>query len=311
LKAALAGGKSRSPAIVPGKSRESELIRRITSQDPDEQMPPKGKGSKLTENEIELIKHWVDQGAKWPERDDYWAFLPPTDPPLPETRKPALNAIDRFIDSRLEAAKVAPVAPADARMLLRRAFADLLGVPPSPEEAELFLQDRSPDAYEKLVDRLLADSRYGERWARHWLDLVRYGESDGYEDDKIRPHAWRYRDYIIRSFNADKPYDRFVQEQIAGDELWPNDSDAWIATGFARLGAWDGMSKEPAKQRQDFLNDATDAVGAVFLGVTLGCAKCHDHKYDAITQRDYYNLQSFFSGVKREAHDLTNGSREP
>jgi len=161
------------------------------------------------------------------------------------------------------------------------------------------------------VERLLADSRYGERWARHWLDLARYGESDGYEDDKIRPHAWRYRDYVIRSFNADKSYDRFVAEQIAGDELWPNDPDAWIATGFARLGAWDGMSKEPEKQRQDFLNDATDAVGAAFLGVTLGCARCHDHKYDVITQRDYYRMQAFFTGVKREVRELPAGCAEP
>src|SRR6185503_10222823 len=139
----------------------------------------------------------------------------------------------------------------------------------------------------------------------------RYGESDGYEDDKIRPHAWRYRDYVIRSFNEDKPYDRFVQEQIAGDELWPDDSNAWIGAGFARLGAWDGMSKEPEKQRQDFLNDATDAVGAVLLGVTIGCARCHDHKYDVISQQDYYRMQAFFAGVKRETRDFKGRLREP
>ena len=138
--------------------------------------------------------------------------------------------------------RIKPVQAADARTLLRRAFFDLLGVPPSLEEAQLFLRDKTPHAYGNLIDRLLADPRYGERWARHWLDLARYGESDGYEDDKVRPHAWRYRDYVIRSLNVDKPYDRFVQEQVAGDELWPNDPDAWIATGFARLGAWDGMS---------------------------------------------------------------------
>jgi hypothetical protein len=195
--------------------------------------------------------------------------------------------------------------------LLRRAYADLLGVPPTPEEAETFLGDASPDAFEKLVDRLLADPRYGERWARHWLDLVRYSESDGFEDDKVRPHAWRYRDYVIRALNSDKPYDRFVREQIAGDELWPGDAEALVATGFARLGSWDGMSKVPEQRRQDFLNDATDAVGAVFLGMTVGCARCHDHKFDAITQRDYYALQAFFAGVKRETRELNGTPDDP
>ena len=311
LEAALAGGKSGEPALERGASARSSLVRRITSADPDEQMPP--KGPRLTEQEVQRIRQWIDAGAKWPERDDYWAFQPPFPQKLPRVKNAAgiRNPIDCFIQARLENAGIKASPSADARTLLRRAYADLLGVPPSPNESDRFLADKSPNAYENLIDRLLDDPRYGERWARHWLDLVRYGESDGYEDDKVRPHAWRYRDYVIRSLNTDKPYDRFVQEQIAGDELWPNDSDAWIATGFARLGAWDGMSKEPAQQRQDFLNDATDAVGSAFLGMTLGCARCHDHKYDLITQRDYYSLQSFFSGVKREAHDLTNGSCEP
>jgi mono/diheme cytochrome c family protein len=308
---ALAGGKSGSPALVPGASARSEVVRRITSQDPDEQMPP--KGARLAEREIEVIKRWIDEGANWPDQDEYWAFRRPRDPKVPEVKRPdgVQNPIDRFILSRLEEEKIAPMPPAGPRVLLRRAYADLLGLPPSPVEAERFLRDGSPDAYEKLIDRLLNDPRYGERWARHWLDLARYGESDGYEDDKIRPQAWRYRDYVIRSFNADKPYDRFVQEQIAGDELWPDDPDAWVATGFARLGAWDGMSKEPLKQRQDFLNDATDAVGAVFLGVTIGCARCHDHKYDLITQKDYYQIQAFFAGVKREGRDLKGDFADP
>ena len=311
LESALAGGKSGEPAIVPGTSARSELVRRITSTDPDEQMP--SKGPRLSEAEIAHIKRWIDAGAKWPERDDYWAFQPPKEQALPAVKnaKGIRNPIDLFINARLDAAKIVPSPEADARTLLRRAYADLIGVPPTPEESERFLRDKSPDAFGKLVDRLLADPRYGERWARHWLDLARYGESDGYEDDKIRPHAWRYRDYIIRSLNADKPYDRFVQEQIAGDELWPNEPDAWIATGFARLGAWDGMSKEPEKQRQDFLNDATDAMGSVFLGVTIGCARCHDHKYDVITQRDYYRMQAFFAGVKRESRDVRGELNEP
>ena len=295
-----ARGESGAPTIVPGRSGQSELVRRITSDDPDEVMPKKGQ--RLSPAEIERLRAWIDQGAPWPEKDDYWAFQPPAVAPIPAGSSP--NPIDRFIEARLAEQGVSPAPPADARTLLRRAYADLLGVPPSPPEADAFLNDRSPDAYEKLIDRLLADPRYGERWARHWLDLVRYSESDGFEDDKIRPHAWRYRDYVIRSLNADKPYDRFVREQIAGDELYPDDSDAWVATGFARLGMWDGMSKEPAQRRQDLLNDATDAVGAVFLGVTVGCARCHDHKYDPITQHDYYALQAFFAGVKREDRDL-------
>ena len=307
--AASAKAKSGKLAIVRGDSRASEMVRRISSTDPDQRMPPKGE--RLTDADVARIRAWIDQGAPWPARDDYWAFQPPRERPVPATAAPASNPIDAFIAARLEYEGIAPAPPADARTLLRRAYADLLGVPPSPQEAAAFLDDTSPDAYERLIDRLLDDPRYGERWARHWLDLVRYSESDGFEDDKIRPQAWRYRDYVIRSFNRDRPYDRFVAEQVAGDELWPDDPDALTATGFARLGAWDGMSKVPEQRRQDFLNDATDAVGAVFLGVTLGCARCHDHKYDAITQRDYYATQAFFAGIRRESRELAATPDDP
>ena len=303
--------KSGARPVVPGDGGRSEIIRRITSSDPDERMPPEGE--RLPDADVKRLRAWIEQGAAWPEKDDYWAFQPPGAPPVPapDPFTASANPIDRFLDARLAAEGVTPAPPADARTLLRRAYADLLGVPPSPEEADAFLGDPSPDAFEKLIDRLLADARYGERWARHWLDLVRYSESDGFEDDKVRPHAWRYRDYVIRSFNAGKPYDRFVQEQVAGDELFPGDDDALAATGFARLGAWDGMSKVPEQRRQDFLNDATDAVGSVFLGMTVGCARCHDHKFDAITQADYYALQAFFAGVRRETRDLTGATRDP
>jgi hypothetical protein len=307
---AMAGGKSGKPAIVPGDGGRSEMVRRILSSDVDERMPPEGQ--RLSHPEAERVRIWIDHGAQWPDKDDYWAFQPPRSPPVPtDSGVASVNPIDDFIGASLAAANITPAPPANARTLLRRAYADLLGVPPLPVEAEAFLNDTAPDAYEKLIDRLLADARYGERWARHWLDLVRYSESDGFEDDKIRPHAWRYRDYVIRSFNADKPYDRFVAEQIAGDELWPGDSDALIATGFARLGAWDGMSKEPAQQRQDFLNDAADTAGSVFLGMTVGCARCHDHKYDPITQRDYYALQAFFAGIRRETRELASAAHDP
>jgi hypothetical protein len=304
---ALSGGESGEAGIVPNQSARSEVVRRIHSHDADDMMPP--KGARLTDAEKALITRWIDEGAKWPERDDYWAFQPPREAAVPDGA--GANPIDRFVSARLVANGVAPVPEADARTLLRRAFFDLVGMPPTPEEAALFLNDKSPDAYQKLIARLLADPRYGERWARHWLDVARYGESDGYEDDKVRPLAWRYRDYVIRSLNADKPYDRFVQEQLAGDELWPDDPDAWIATGFLRLGAWDGMSKEPEKQRADFLNDATDATGAVFLGMTLGCARCHDHKYDAISQRDYFAVQAFFGGAQRERPEMKVRPAEP
>ena len=303
---ALAKGESGRPAVVPGDSGASEVFRRITAHDPDDVMPQKGE--RLSRADVELIRTWIDQGAPWPDHDDYWAFQPPRRRPA---TGPSANPIDRFIDSRLAAQGITPAPPADKRALLRRAYADLLGVPPTPEEADAFLNDPSATSYENLIDRLLEDRRYGERWARHWLDLVRYSESDGFEDDKIRPHAWRYRDYVIRSLNADKPYDRFVREQIAGDELWPGDPDALVATGFARLGMWDGMSKEPEQRRQDFLNDVTDAVGAAFMGVTLGCARCHDHKYDAITQRDYFAVQAFFAGVRRDTIDLTPPPHDP
>ncbi|MBV8878456.1 MAG: DUF1549 domain-containing protein, partial [Planctomycetaceae bacterium] len=299
---ALKGGDSGQPG-------PAELVRRVASKETDEQMPP--KGPRLAPAEVELLRRWADGGASWPDRDDYWAFQPPRPVTAPAVKHPerVRNPIDAFLDARLDGTPVA--APADRRTLLRRVYADLVGVPPTPEEAELFIADAAADAYEKLIDRLLTDPRYGERWARHWLDLARYSESDGYEDDKVRPHAWRYRDYVIRAFNADKPYDRFLQEQIAGDELFPNDADALIATGFARLGAWDGMSKNPPQQRQDYLNDATDAVGSVFLGMTVGCARCHDHKYDRLTQQDYYGLQAFFAGTVRDVRPLQGDGHDP
>jgi len=291
---AFKGGQSGDPAIVPGRSADSHLVRRVSTRDREERMP--AKSEPLTPAQVALLSRWIDQGATWPDRDSYWAFRRPVRP------AGAVGGIDSTIEARLGG--VRPAAPADRVTLLRRAYADLLGVPPSPEEADVFLNDPSPEAYPKLVDRLLADPRYGERWARHWLDLVRYAESDGFEVDKPRPHAWRYRDYVIRSFNDDKPYDRFVMEQIAGDELWPDDPDALVATGFARLGPWDDTEKNDKQRWQDFLNDVADTTGSVFLGLTVGCARCHDHKYDRITQADYYGIQAFFAGVRREAKTL-------
>ncbi|HXX93568.1 MAG TPA: DUF1549 domain-containing protein, partial [Planctomycetota bacterium] len=208
------GGESQEPAVVPGKSAASGLLGRIQSDDPERRMPP--KGPRLSPREVGILSRWIDGGAPWPLQDRYWAFQPPRRPEIPPEAHPA---VDGFIRAKLKSRGLSPAPPADPRTLLRRLYLDLVGVPPTPREAQEFLGDRSPEAYARLVDRLLADPRYGERWARHWLDLVRYAESDGFENDRVRPHAWRYRDYVIRSFNSDKPYDRFVQEQIAGDEL--------------------------------------------------------------------------------------------
>ncbi|MBI3262612.1 MAG: DUF1549 domain-containing protein, partial [Acidobacteria bacterium] len=208
------------------------------------------------------------------------------------------NPIDDFVLAKLEARGLAPSPPADKRTLIRRATFSLVGLPPTPEEVEAFLADRSPDAYERLVDRLLASPAYGERWARMWLDVARYAESDGFKTDGTRPNAWRYRDYVIESLNADKPYDRFIREQIAGDEVDPENPAALIATGFNRHWPDEDNARNLVLRRQEILNDITDTTASVFLGLTLGCARCHDHKYDPISQQDYYRFQAFFAALQ-------------
>jgi hypothetical protein len=205
------------------------------------------------------------------------------------------NPIDAFVLARLEAAGLAPAPPASREQLLRRVTFDLTGLPPTPEEIDAFLADASPGAYDKVVDRLLASPAYGERWGRHWLDLARFAESNGYEFDEVRPDAWRYRDYVIRSLNADKPFDRFVLEQLAGDELFPEDRDARIATGFNLLGPDMTDASDQAQRRLNTLNDMTDTAGLAFLGLTIACARCHDHKFEPLPQSDYYRLQAFFA----------------
>ncbi len=218
----------------------------------------------------------------------------PAVPGLPDDRW-SRNEIDRFILHRLRSEGLKPSAPAERQALIRRVYFDLIGLPPTPAEVDAFLADRSANAHERLVDRLLASPRYGERWARHWLDLVRYAESDGFRIDEYRPNAWRYRDYVIRSFNADKPYDRFVLEQLAGDEIAPDDPEARTATGFLRHTIYEYNQRDVRTQWADMLNDLTDTTGDVFLGLGMGCARCHDHKFDPILQKDYYRLQAFFA----------------
>jgi hypothetical protein len=228
-----------------------------------------------------------------------WAYRTGRRPAVPQfpQQKPLANPIDAFLIAKLSGKKLTFAASADRRTLIRRVYFDLIGLPPGPEEIEAFIADESPDAYEKVVNRLLASPRYGERMAIWWLDLVRFAETDGFKADDPRPNAWRYRDYVIQSFNADKPFNRFVKEQLAGDELFPEDLDAMVATGFLRHFPDEYNAVNLEQRRQEILNDITDTTAAAFLGITLACARCHNHKTDPIAQRDYYRFQAFFAGM--------------
>ena len=313
--AALAGGDS-GVVLVPGAPEKSLLIEAIRYTNEDLQMPPKGK--RLSADQVATITDWVKAGAVWPEAPEaprfarrkpgispedrqWWAFQPIARITPPADDGWCRNEIDRFILARLKAEGLAPAPRAEKPALLRRAYFDLIGLPPSPAEIDAFLADNSDDAYAKVVDRLLSSPRYGERWATPWLDLVRYAESDGYKADDYRPNAWRYRDYVIASLNRDKPYDRFVQEQIAGDELWPNDTEARIATGYLTHEIYEYNQRDAVGQRQTILNDLTDTTADAFLGMGLQCARCHDHKFDPILQQDYYRLQAFFAALQHPA----------
>jgi mono/diheme cytochrome c family protein len=329
---ALITGGDTGPAIVPGDPAKSLLIEAINYKNTELQMPPKGE--KLKDAQIATLTQWVKLGAPWPAMPgqkmqsrprgkisdadrQWWAFRPvaKVEPPAISAQSSVLiaqkngtsgveqwarstNPIDRFILAKLDAAKLRPAPTAPRAALIRRVYFDLTGLPPKPEEAAAFAADMSPGAYRKLVDRLLASPRYGEHWARHWLDLVRYAESDGFRADDYRPNAWRYRDYVIASLNSDKPYDRFVQEQIAGDELWPDTPDARIATGYLTLGIYEYNNRDAAGQWMNMLNDITDTTADVFMGMGVQCARCHDHKFDPILQKDYFRLQAFFAPVR-------------
>ena len=242
--------------------------------------------------------------------ETFWAFQPPVAPPVPAVTDAAWvkTPIDAFILARLEQEGLAPTPEADRITLIRRLSFDLTGLPPTPDEVDAFVNDAGADAYAKLVERLLASPHYGERWAQHWLDVARYADSDGFEYDDPRPNAWRYRDWVIQSFNRDRPYDEFVRLQIAGDELEPSNHDALAATGFNRLGPLrlNAGNQDEEKNRQEVLVEMTDAVGSTFLGLTMGCARCHDHKFDPIPQADYYRLQAFFAAT--EGKDLSLAS---
>ncbi len=310
---ALKGGQH-GPAIIPGDAANSRLYRQLTGQ----QQPQMPRGGRLTDQQIAVIKNWIDGGAEWEtavtlqaaapaqqfseQQRRFWAFQPVSKPAPPRVKSQNLvhNPIDSFILAKLEANNLKPNPPADRITLIRRAYLDLIGLPPSPEEVQAFATDKSPAAFEKVVDKLLASPQYGERWGRHWLDLARYADSAGFKADETRPNVWRFRDYVIQSFNEDKPYDRFVKEQIAGDELYPDDPGARIATGFNRLWPDESNLANPILRRQEILNDITDTAGSVFMGMTFGCARCHDHKFDPIPQKDYYRLQAFFANIRND-----------
>jgi len=287
---AIAPLDSGATAIVPGSAATSEILARITAEDADIRMPP--EGPRLSAAEIAALADWIEAGAEW---QAHWAFRPVERPPVPGGA--VGNPVDAFIDAGLTARSLPRAPEADRGTLLRRATYSVTGLPPSEEELTAFLADTADDAWEKVIDRLLASPHYGEHWGRHWLDLVRYAETNSFERDGAKPHAWRYRDYVIRSFNDDKPYDRFVIEQLAGDELPEPDADALVATGYYRLGLWDDEPADRLQARYDGLDDIVSTTGQVFLGLTINCARCHDHKIDPLPQRDYYGMLAFFHNL--------------
>ena len=326
--AMLRGGESGQAAVVPGEPLTSPLYLAVTREHEEAwtAMPPK-ENDRLSAEQINHIRDWIETGAAWPSEArlaailaqgdtgdgvivktsggldaawtnrkydpaDLWAYQPVRRPNAPGAFG---NPIDAFIEARMhEGMSAAPVA--DRLTLIRRATFDLTGLPPTPGEIDAFLSDTAPGAYKRLIERLLASPHYGEQWGRYWLDVVRYADSAGFANDFERPNAWRYRDYVIRSFNDDKPYDQFVREQIAGDEINPSDAEHLVAAGFLRMGPWEQTGMSVARvTRQLFLDDVTDSVGQVFLGHVMRCARCHDHKFDPVPTRDYYAMQAVFA----------------
>jgi hypothetical protein len=320
-RAGWAKGGDSGPAIVPGDPETSLLVQAVKYTEPDLQMPPKGK---LPEETIDVLVEWVKRGAPDPrtaavaarkertidleEGRKWWAFRPLDRPEPPKIRDEAWcrTPIDRFILARLEEKGIRPAPKANRRQWLRRASFDLTGLPPSPEAIDTFLADTSSDAFEKVIDRLLASPAYGERWARHWLDLARFAESHGFEHDYDRPTAFPYRDFVIEALNRDLPYDTFVRWQLAGDEFAPEDPLALKATGFLAAGVHSTQitANQVEKERYDELDDIVNTTGTAMLGLTIGCARCHDHKYDPIPQRDYYRLVSTFTTTVRTEVEL-------
>ncbi len=293
---ALAALESGNVAIVPGKSEESELVRRILSTDADMVMPPPDGNKSLSERDKQLLRQWIDEGAEY---HPHWAFVPPKDQPLPQVKQAdwPRNSIDHFVLARLEAEGLAPSPEADRHVLLRRVTLDLTGLPPTPAELNAFLSDTSADAYEKVVDRLLASPRYAERMAMSWLDLARYADTHGYNNDGERTQ-WAWRDWVINAFNIGMPYDQFITEQLAGDLLEGATPEQQLATAFGRnhvITSEGGII--PEEYRVEYVADRVHTTATVFLGLSMQCARCHDHKFDPLTQREYYGFFSFFNNV--------------
>ncbi len=317
---AVVGGEG-GGAFVAGKPEDSPLWQYVEADEMPKDRPPLSAGEK------ELLKAWIAGGAEWgtPTIDpfltstdrragyDFWSLQPVREVPPPVVKNArAANPIDAFVFSRLEAAGLSPAAEADRRTLIRRVTFDLTGLPPEPEAVAAFTSDPDPLAYEKLVDRLLASPRYGERWGRHWLDVIRFGESQGFERNRVRENAWRYRDWVVDAFNADLPYAEFVRRQIAGDVLAPNDPASVVATGYHVCGTWDqvahneGSGEMRKAARQDEIEDLVGTLGQSFLGLTVNCARCHDHKVDPVLQADYYRVAALLSGVRQKVKEREN-----
>jgi mono/diheme cytochrome c family protein len=315
-------GGERGPAVMAANPSRSPLYVFVTHQ----QKPAMPPGQKLSDADIDTLRRWIVAGASLdgvegatspdekqrkaelakleerpitPEERANWAFRKPVRPAIPSS---AEHPVDAFLLARQHDKGLKPVARADRRTLVRRAYLDLIGIPPSPSEVEAFLKDTAPDAWPRLVDKLLASPHYGERWGRHWLDLVRYADSGGFEYDVDWPNAWRYRDYVVAAFNQDKPYDQFIREQIAGDEIAPDSKEALIATGYLRLGPQNNIRNE--RIRMDELDDLVQTTSLAFLGLTVGCARCHNHKFDPIPQKDYYRMQAVFFSTKNVDYPL-------
>src|SRR5688500_8307313 len=289
--------------IVPGKPDDSLLYKKITDENPARRMPPPSTHKTLTDAQKQTVRLWIEQGARWGQ---HWAFVAPSRPSLPAVRdrKWSRTSIDRFVLAKIEAAGLTPNPEAERRALIRRVSLDLTGLPPRAEDVDAFLADKSSDAYEKVVARLLSSPHYGEHRARYWLDAARYGDTNGLHYDNYRGGIWPYRDWVVKAFNANLPFDRFAVEQLAGD-LLPNPTlDQRIATGFVRNNTTtneNGVIEEEV--RFQYVKDRADTAGTVFLGLTVGCATCHDHKFDPISQKDHYALEAFFNNTTERIMD--------
>mgnify|MGYP001329577883 FL=1 len=309
----LKGGEV-GPAVDLENPSASLMLQMVSYKDEDHQMPPIGK---LPQNKIDALERWIQIGLPFPKEDEiepknahsharttevnevtksHWAFKKPVADTIPNLPKHA-NPIDRFIHAQLAENNLPYNPQADDHTLIRRVYYDLIGLPPTPDEVDIYLSDKQPDKFNRLVDQLLKSPHYGEKWGRHWLDLVRYAETNGYERDGNKPQAWRYRDYVINSFNQNKPYDQFILEQLAGDEIENPSAAAITATGFHRLGIWDDEPADRVLARYDYLDDIVRTTTEVFLGMTVGCARCHDHKIDPIPTKDYYSMLAFFANI--------------